>query len=120
MPEIVESRENYLEIIHMLHQKGPVRAVDVVEKSGYSKPSVSNAMHSLQEQGYLTIDQSRHIHLTQKGEEIAVAVYKRHKCITNFLLKTLTIDETEAEENACKIEHFITDALYQAMQAYDK
>lgn len=118
MPEIIESRENYLEIIYVLNKKGPVRAIDIVDMSGYSKPSVSNAMHSLKEQGYLTIDDTRHIKLTDKGEKIAVSVYNRHKCITEFFVKTLNIDEKTAEENACKIEHFITDDFYDAIKKF--
>ena len=116
MPEIIESRENYLEIIYMLGKKDAVRAIDIVEKSGYSKPSVSNALKTLNKQGYITIDEARHITLTKEGREIAVAVYNRHQCITEFFMKTLDIDEKTAEENACKVEHVITDALYDAIK----
>ena len=120
MPEIIESRENYLEIIYLLNKKGSVRSIDIVEMSGYSKPSVSNAVHSLENQGYLIIDETRHIQLTEKGKEIAIEVYKRHKCIRSYFMKTLDIDEKTAEENACKIEHCITEEFYEAIRNYFK
>jgi len=120
LPEIIESRENYLEIIYLLNKKGAVRSIDIVEMSGYSKPSVSNAVHSLETQGYLVIDENRHIQLTGEGKKIAVEVYKRHKCITGFFMKTLDIDEKTAEENACKIEHCITPEFYDAIKKFFK
>ena len=77
MFEVTESKQNYLEIVYLLSKKGSVRAVDIAEMSGYSKPSVSNAIHALREDGYLTIDDMYQIKLTEKGEEIAIAVYER-------------------------------------------
>lgn len=118
MPEVIESRENYLEIIFMLSKKGAVRSVDVAEMSGYSKPSVSVAMHSLREQGYLEIDENKFILLTPKGEKIAMEVYARHRYITRFLMDALGLDEITAEVDACKIEHFISKKTYEAIQAF--
>ncbi|MDR1540622.1 MAG: metal-dependent transcriptional regulator [Clostridiales bacterium] len=115
MPDVVESRENYLEIILLLSRKGPVRSVDVVEKSGYTKPSVSVAMHALEDAGYVTIDASRLIALTEAGEAIARQVYKKHRYITAYIMRTLNMDEEKAEIDACKIEHFISDEMYEAI-----
>ena len=118
MPEAIESRENYLEIIFMLSRKGAVRSVDIVEMSGYSKPSVSVAVHGLAEQGYLEIDESKYITLTPKGEKVAMEVYARHKYITRFLMSSLGLDEAIAESDACKIEHFISTEMYEAIQRF--
>jgi len=118
MPEVVESRENYLEIIFMLSKNGAVRSVDIVEMSGYSKPSVSVAVHSLAEQGYLEIDDAKFITLTPKGEKVAMEVYARHKYITSFLTLSLGLDKAIAESDACKIEHFISTEMYEAIQRF--
>ena len=118
MFEVTESKQNYLEIIYLLSKKGSVRAIDVVEMSGYSRPSVSNAVRALRNDGYITIDDTHQIRLTETGEEIAIAVYERHKCITEFFAKTLDIDEKTAEENACIIEHYITAEFYDAIKKY--
>ena len=118
MPDIIESRENYLEIIFMLSKSGVVRSIDIAEKSGYSKPSVSVAMHSLEKSGYIEIDDSKHITLTPKGEKIATEVYARHRYITGFLVRSLGLDEAIAETDACKIEHFISTEMYESIQKY--
>ncbi|MDR0405175.1 MAG: metal-dependent transcriptional regulator [Clostridiales bacterium] len=118
MPEPIESRENYLETVFMLSKKGPVRATDVAEMSGYSKPSVSVAVHSLENAGYIEIDENKFIHLTPKGEKIAMEVYARHKYITAFLTRALELAEDTAEADACKIEHFISTEMYEAIQKY--
>ena len=118
MPEVVESRENYLEIIFMLSKNGTVRSIDIVEKSGYSKPSVSVAVHSLADSGYIEIDENKFITLTPKGEKVAMEVYARHKYITSFLTRSLKLSKEVAEADACKIEHFISTEMYDAIQKY--
>ena len=118
MPEVIGSRENYLEIIFMLGKSGAVRSVDIAEKSGFSKPSVSIAIHSLADQGYVEIDEHKLITLTPKGEKIAMEVYARHKYLTTFLLRTLDLDKAVAESDACKIEHIISTEMYEAIQKY--
>ena len=118
MPEALESRENYLEIVFMLAKKGPVRSVDIAEKSGFSKPSVSVAVHSLESAGYIEIDENKFIKLTPKGEKIAMEVYARHKYITVYLMRSLGISEEIAEADACKIEHFISAEMYEAIQQF--
>ena len=118
MPDATESRENYLEIIYMLSSRGDVRAADIVRESGFSKPSVSIAMKHLKSQGYVVIDEKRHISLTEEGRKIAVEVYKKHRYITKFLFDSLGVSERVAEEDACRIEHIVSDELYEAIMRY--
>ena len=113
---IQESGEMYLETILRLSQKsGHVRAIDVGEEMGYSKPSVSRAMSLLKEGGYIVIDRDGAITLTDAGREIAEKIYARHTLLTNFLV-SLGVDETTAAEDACKMEHSISDISFEAIQ----
>ena len=113
---IQESGEMYLETILRLSQKsGHVRAIDVGEEMGYSKPSVSRAM-SLPKQGeYMVIDKDGAITLTDAGREIAEKIYARHTLITNFLI-SIGVDAETAAEDACKMEHSISDASFEAIK----
>ena len=113
---IQESGEMYLETILRLSQtSGHVRAIDVGEEMGYSKPSVSRAMSLLKEGGYIVIDRDGAITLTDAGREIAEKIYARHTLLTNFLV-SLGVDETTAAEDACKMEHSISDISFEAIQ----
>jgi Mn-dependent DtxR family transcriptional regulator len=113
---IQESGEMYLETILRLSQKsGHVRAIDVGEEMGYSKPSVSRAMSLLKEGGYIVIDRDGAITLTDAGREIAEKIYARHTLLTNFLV-SLGVDEKTAAEDACKLEHSISDISFEAIQ----
>jgi Mn-dependent DtxR family transcriptional regulator len=113
---IQESGEMYLETILRLSQKsGHVRAIDVSEEMGYSKPSVSRAMSLLKEGGYIVIDRDGAITLTDAGREIAEKIYARHTLLTNFLV-SLGVDEKTAAEDACKMEHSISDISFEAIQ----
>jgi Mn-dependent DtxR family transcriptional regulator len=113
---IQESGEMYLETILRLSQKsGHVRAIDVGEEMGYSKPSVSRAMSLLKEGGYIVIDRDGAITLTAAGREIAEKIYARHTLLTNFLV-SLGVDEKTAAEDACKMEHSISDISFEAIQ----
>ncbi|MBO7274158.1 MAG: metal-dependent transcriptional regulator [Clostridia bacterium] len=113
---IQESGEMYLETILRLSQKsGHVRAIDVGEEMGYSKPSVSRAMSLLKEGGYIVIDRDGAITLTDAGREIAEKIYARHTLLTNFLV-SLGVDEKTAAEDACKMEHSISDISFEAIQ----
>jgi Mn-dependent DtxR family transcriptional regulator len=106
----------YLETILRLSQKsGHVRAIDVGEEMGYSKPSVSRAMSLLKEGGYIVIDRDGAITLTAAGREIAEKIYARHTLLTNFLV-SLGVDEKTAAEDACKMEHSISDISFEAIQ----
>jgi Mn-dependent DtxR family transcriptional regulator len=113
---IQESGEMYLETILRLSQKsGHVRAIDVGEEMGYSKPSVSRAMSLLKQGEYIVIDKDGAITLTDAGREIAEKIYARHTLITNFLI-SLGVDAETAAEDACKMEHGISDASFEAIQ----
>ena len=113
---IQESGEMYLETILRLSQKsGHVRAIDVGEEMGYSKPSVSRAMGLLRNGGFVVIDADGAITLTDAGREIAEKIYARHTLITNFLI-SLGVDEKTAAEDACKMEHSISDASFEAIK----
>ncbi len=113
---IQESGEMYLETILLLSQKsGHVRAIDVGEEMGYSKPSVSRAMSLLKQGGYIVIDNDGAITLTDAGREIAEKIYARHTLLTNFLI-SLGVDEETASEDACKMEHSISDASFDAIK----
>ena len=113
---IQESGEMYLETILRLSQtSGHVRAIDVGEEMGYSKPSVSRAMSLLKQGEYIVIDKDGAITLTNAGREIAEKIYARHTLITNFLI-SLGVDAETAAEDACKMEHGISDASFEAIQ----
>ena len=113
---IQESGEMYLETILLLSQKsGHVRAIDVGEEMGYSKPSVSRAMSLLKQGGYIVIDADGGITLTDAGREIAEKIYARHTLLTHFLV-SLGVDEETAAEDACKMEHSISDASFEAIK----
>ena len=113
---IQESGEMYLETILRLSQKsGHVRAIDVGEEMGYSKPSVSRAMSLLKEGGYIVIDRDGAITLTDAGRELAEKIYARHTLLTKFLI-SLGVDEATASEDACKMEHSISDISFEAIQ----
>ncbi len=116
-----ESGENYLETILILRQKkGYVRSIDVANELGYTKASVSRAMGILKETGYLTVEQSGNLLLTEKGMEKAAAIYERHLVISRFLQETLGVDETLATQDACRIEHIISQETFDKMKAYVK
>ena len=113
---IQESGEMYLETILRLSQKsGHVRAIDVGEEMGYSKPSVSRAMSLLKQGGYIVIDKDGSITLTEAGLALAEKIYERHTLITNFLI-SIGVDEETAALDACKMEHSISDASFEAIK----
>lgn len=113
-----ESGEMYLETILILSQKShSVRSLDVAEHMGFSKPSVSRAVGLLKSGGYITVDKDGYLFLTDSGREIANKIYDRHRLLTDFLMY-LGVDEETASEDACKIEHHISDKSFEAMKAY--
>ena len=113
-----ESGEMYLETILRLSKKSSaVRAIDVGEYMGYSKPSVSRAMGLLKSGEYITVDKDGLITLTEEGRAIAEKIYERHTIITRFLM-SLGVDEETASEDACKIEHDISDASFEAIKKH--
>ena len=115
---IQESGEMYLESIHVLLQKkSAVRSVDVSEYMGYSKPSVSRAVGLLKNGGYILVDKNGYITLTETGLAIANKIYQRHTLISSMLVK-LGVDPEIAAEDACKIEHAISDESFEAIRKY--
>lgn len=115
---IQESGEMYLETIYILSKKSSfVRSVDVGEYMGYSKPSVSRAVGLLKNGGYITVDKEGYISLTDIGTEVAEKMYERHKLLTDLLVK-LGVDEETATEDACRIEHHISDKSFDAIKKH--
>ena len=115
---IHESGEMYLETIHILLEKnGAVRSVDISEYMGYSKPSVSRAVGLLKNGGYIRVDKDGLITLTETGFEKAEKIYARHTLLTQVLIM-LGVSKETADEDACKLEHAISDETFQALQNF--
>lgn len=113
-----ESGEMYLETILVLSRKSPfVRSIDISEYMNYSKPSISRAMKLLKDGGYIKIDDSGFITLTESGRAIAEKIYERHTVLT-MVLKYLGVDEKIAMEDACKLEHVISDETFAALKKH--
>jgi Mn-dependent DtxR family transcriptional regulator len=111
-----ESGEMYLETIYVLsRQSSSVRSVDVAEEMGYSKPSVSRAVGLLRKDGLLLMDETGELKLTEAGEEKAKRIYERHTVLTDFL-SSLGVNAETAAEDACKIEHDISDESFRAIK----
>lgn len=118
MKKIQESAENYLETILILHmRRGYVRSVDIAAEMEFSKPSVSVAMKHLRERGHITMDGEGLISLTPEGRKIAEAVYERHLLFTRWLT-SLGVDPELAAEDACRIEHVISEESFRAIQKH--
>ena len=115
---IHESAEDYLESILVLRERrGQVRSIDVVNELGYSKPSVSIAMKKLRESGYISMDADGNITLNESGLEIASRIYGRHKTITRFFV-LLGVDPAVAAEDACKVEHDLSDETFARLKEF--
>ena len=111
-----ESGQMYLETIYTLsHRKANVRSIDICEHLGYSKPSVSRAIGLLKNGGYITVDGKGYIKLTEEGTAVALKMFERHTMLTNFLV-SLGVDEKIASEDACKIEHHISEESFNAIK----
>ena len=117
---IHESGENYLETIYMLSQKqGNVRSIDVVNHLGFSKPTVSVAVHTLERNGFLTISPEGYLLLTDAGREIAERIYEKHSVLTSILID-LGVPEEVAMEDACKLEHDLSDVSFEKIKDFFK
>ena len=113
-----ESGEMYLETIYVLSKANPhVRSIDISEHMGYSKPSVSRAVHILKEQNYIEIDPDGFITLAEAGKAVAEKIFERHTLISGLLIR-LGVDPTVAADDACRIEHAISDESFQAIKRY--
>ena len=111
-----ESAENYLETILILSQKLPVvRSIDVSVELGFKKSSVSVAMKNLREKGYIVVSEAGYITLTESGKEIADMIYERHNFLSRWLV-SLGVDEKIASEDACRIEHVISQESFSAIK----
>lgn len=118
MVRLQESGEMYLETIHILSQGGKkVRAIDVGEYMGYSKPSVSRAVGILKKGGYLETDADGFLVLTEEGRRVAEKTYERHRLLTKFFV-ALGVSEQTASEDACRIEHIISDETFAALKKH--
>ena len=111
-----ESGQMYLETILVLSKKSAsVRAIDVAEHMGYSKPSVSRALHILESAGHISIDRSGIIALSPSGRAIAENILERHEIITKLLV-SIGVNEKTAVEDACRVEHYISDETFAAIK----
>ncbi len=115
---IQEAAEMYLETILTLKIRlGVVRAVDIAREMGYSKPTVSEQMKKFRENGYIEVDEEGHILLTPKGEEIANATWERHNVLGRILQK-IGVSKKAAIEDACRIEHYISEETFLCLKKY--
>ena len=116
--EIHKSAEDYLETILKLQmQNGQVRSIDIVAEMHFSKPSVSVAMKKLRESGHVLMDENGLLTLTEEGHAIAQRIYERHQILTR-LLTALGVDEETAAEEACKIEHDLSDSTFEKIKTH--
>lgn len=113
-----ESIEDYLETILSLQKKsGQVRSIDIANEMNFSKPSVSVAMKNLREKGFITIDDAGHIHLTESGKKQAEDVLEKHTILTDWLV-SLGVDKEIASEDACRMEHDMSEETFTALKAH--
>lgn len=112
-----ESGEMYLETVYVLSKNGVVRSLDVAEYMGFSKPSVSRAVGLLKQGGYLLMDKDGYLTLTESGLDVAKKIYERHTLLSKFLVR-LGVDEKTATEDACKMEHDISDESFSAIKEH--
>ena len=114
--KVLESAENYLEAILMIREeKGMVRAIDVVNHLGFSKPSVSVAMKHLETDDFIRRDKDGFIYLTDSGEEIAEMIFERHNLLTDIFVK-IGVDPETARDDACKIEHDLSEETFEQIK----
>ncbi|MCL2286546.1 MAG: metal-dependent transcriptional regulator [Firmicutes bacterium] len=116
--KIQASAEDYLETIYVLtKQNGKVRSVDIANHMGFSKPTISIIMKQFRDNGYITLDSSRNIHLTEKGTKIAQGIHERHMLLSNILI-AIGVDKETAIADACKIEHNISEKTFECIKAF--
>ncbi|WP_312645599.1 metal-dependent transcriptional regulator [Hydrogenoanaerobacterium sp.] len=116
--KIQESGENYLETILILKNKhGAVRSIDIAAEMDFTKPSISRAMSLLRENGYVTMDKSGLIELTESGYAIASNIYERHQLLTKYLI-ALGVEESVASADACRMEHVISQQTFDKIKEH--
>ena len=115
-----ESGEMYLETIYVLsQQQTAVRSIDIAEYMGYSKPSVTRGLSLLKDEGLIRKDDNKYIKLTEAGTILAKRIYERHTVLSSLLMD-LGVSEATATEDACRIEHYISDETFDAIKAHVK
>lgn len=113
-----ESQEMYLEtILRLQNKKGNVHSIDIAEELNYSKPSVSRAVGILKSDGFIVVSSDGTITLTQSGQEKANGIFDKHRALTDAFVK-MGLDYLDAEENACKVEHVISESAFKAIKEY--
>ncbi len=118
--QLLESGQMYLEALFVLSlESDMVRAIDIGEYLGYSKPSVSRALVLLKDEGYLTKDDKGFLHLTDKGKKIAEDVYDRHTVLTELFIMMGVRTDT-ANQDACRVEHYISEETFKALKTFVK
>lgn len=118
MSKLYESGENYLETILILRNRGnDVRSIDIVREMNLSKPSVSRAVGILKNGGFIDIDEDGYITLTDDGLEVAERIYERHKVLTDWLIG-IGVDKKIAAEDACKLEHDISEESFRKLKEH--
>lgn len=116
-----ESGEDYIETIYLLKKKkGVVRSIDVATELGFSRPSVSRAVGILKDNGLIVMEDDGSLNLTDEGTKVAKAVYAKHTNLTKFLMMTAGVNETIAENDACRIEHIISPETFKGIKKYIK
>lgn len=116
---LYKSGEDYLETILILQQKsGYVRSIDIAAEMGFSKPSVSRAVSNLKADGLITVAPDGQITLTESGQAKANDVYDRHKSLTFFLKTVLNVSDETAQEDACKMEHVLSDETFARLKEF--
>lgn len=114
-----ESREMYLETILVLRKRnGMVRSIDIARELNFSKPSVSRAVGILKDDDFITVDDNGYIELTDKGRKKAKDIYEKHKVLTTFFIDVIKISPEVAEEDACRIEHVISDDTFEGLKRF--
>lgn len=110
------SGEDYLEAVLILQKKtGTVRSVDLARHMGFSKPSISHAVGVLRDGGFLAVDGDGYLHLTETGRQVAVKIYERHCVLTSGLI-SLGVNPKQAEQDACRMEHVVSDESFQKLR----
>ena len=116
--QIRQSAEDYFEMIYMIKKKkGSVRAIDIVNEMGFSKPTVSVAMKKFRENGYVTVDAAGNISLTEEGLAIAENIYEKHMVLAKMLMM-LGVSESVAYKDACRIEHCLSEESFSAIKKH--
>ena len=117
--KIRESAEMYLETILVLSKKGDVRSIDIARAMNFSRPSVSVTVHNLEREHYIKISEGGNITLEPAGLEIAERIYERHTVLTKLLV-SIGVDEKTAAEDACRVEHYISEETFDALRKFHK